>query len=942
MGAEFRVLGDVEMRIGTRVVDIGHARQRCVLLALLVDANQVVPVDTLVDRVWADRLPQRARGALYNYVSRIRRMLAGGDDVALSRRPGGYLLTVDPLAVDLHLFDHLTALARTADDEAAAALFARALGLWRGAAFATVDTPWLNAVRDTVNNRRIAAELDRNDVELRRGRHHEILPDLSAQAAARPFDERLAGQLMLALYRCGRQSDALDHYHQTRIRLAEALGIDPGPPLRASHQQILTADSALDVPTVRLHPPDRRHAPTLPCQVPAPPRSFTGRDRELAQLDALLPALDGRPAEVRVVVVSGTPGIGKTGLAVHWAHRVADRFPDGQLYVNLRGFDPSDAAMSATEAVRGFLDAFGVPPHQVPAGRDAQVGLYRSLLAGRRVLVVLDNARDADQVRPLLPSSPGCMSIVTSRNQLAGIVVTEGAHALRLDLLSGAEAEQLLAGRIGVDRLTAEPGPVARIVATCARLPLALCVVAGRAALHPRLPLAALAHELSEERDGALRDGLDAFPGDDDATDLRTVFSWSYRLLGSAAARLFRLLSQHPGDDIGLPAAASLTGVDVARARADLAELSAAGLLTEHLPGRYALHDLLRAYAGELLRETEAGRERGAALARLLDHFLHTAHAAALLTHPPFSDIRPDPPRPGTTPQRLADRATAEDWFTAERPVLLAAIRYAARAGLGRHAWQLAWTISGYLDRRGFWQEWHDVQELALDAAARDGDRGGQAHAHRDLARVCSRLGRYDEAYAHLSGAIDLFEAVGDRAGLAHTHLNLGQALERASRYPEALEHSQRALALFTAAGCAAGRAYTLNAVGWQFALLGDHRQAVTCCEEALHRLRAIGDLQGEADTWDSLGYAYHHLGDHRRAIACYRRALELCAISGDRYAEASTLDHLAETHLAAADLPAAHAAWRNALTILRQLGHLDAVRVRTRLSEMDRVTTGR
>lgn len=932
MGVDFRVLGEFEVRIDGHPVNIGHARQRCVLLALLVDANQVVSVDQLVSRVWADQPPQRVRSAVYNYVSRLRQILAASRDAAITRRSGGYLLAIDPLAVDLHLFDHLTARARAAEDHEASTLFARALSLYRGEAFAMLDLPWLNALRDAVANRRIAAELDRNDVELRRGRQHEILPELCARAAVHPLDERLAGQLILAMYRCGRQADALDQYQLTRAKLAEELGIDPGLALRALHQQILTADAAIDVPTAGPAAPARQDTLLLPRQLPAPPRSFAGRSRELAQLDALLPAVALHPAGLPIVVVSGVAGVGKTSLAVSWAHRVADRFPDGQLFVNLRGFDPSGSALTAAEALRGLIDAFGVPPQRVPAGRDAQVGLYRSLLAGRRILVVLDNARDADQVRPLLPSSPGCMSIVTSRGQLAGLMVTEDAQALRLDLLSATEAEQLLASRIGSDRLAAEPVAVGRLVAACARLPLALCAVAGRAALQPRLSLAALVEELSQELNEVPPGGLDAFEAGDPAADLRAVFSWSYRLLGSGAARLLRLLSQYPGDDIGLPAAASLARVDRRQARQDLAELTEAGLLTEHVPGRYALHDLLRAYAGELFHDTEVDAERAAARNRLLDHYLHTAHLAALLTHPPFSTISLAPFEPGTTPDNLADRAAAENWLTAERSVLLAAIRYAAATGHDTHAWQLTWAVSGHLDRSGFWQEWYAVEELAVATAARDGDRCGQAHAHRLLARACSRLGRQAEAYAHLSRAVEMFDAVGDSAGLAHTHLGFGQALEGDGRYGEALEHSQRALVLFTVAGRPPGRAYALNAVGWQLALLGEYRRAIDFCEKALSGLRAVGDHQGEADTWDSLGYAHHHLGDHQQAITCYRQAVELCTIGGDRYAAACSFDRLGETYLAAANLPAAQDAWRNALTILRQLDHPDAQRISDRL----------
>jgi tetratricopeptide (TPR) repeat protein len=539
----------------------------------------------------------------------------------------------------------------------------------------------------------------------------------------------------------------------------------------------------------------------------------------------------------------------------------------------------------------------------------------------------------------LLPGSPGCMCVVTSRGQLAGIVVTEGAHALRLDLFSAADAEQLLASRVGSDRLAAEPAAAGKLVAACARLPLALCAVASRAALQPRLSLTALVRDLSHARDEQVHGGLDAFGTGDSAADLRAVFSWSYRLLGPGAARLLRLLSQHPGDDIGLPAAASLAGVDGRQARLDLAELTEAGLLTEHLPGRYALHDLLRAYAGELFHKTEAGADRTAAPRRLLDHYLHTAYAASVLTHPPFSTISLAPPQPGTTPERLADRAAAEDWFTAERTVLLAVIRHAAAAGHGTHAWQLSWAVAGHLDRRGFWQEWNAALQLALDAAARDGDRYGQAHTHRDLGRVCFRLGHHDDAYTHLARAMELFQAVDDPAGLAHTHLGLGLVLEHDARYHEALRHAEQALALFTAAGHTAGVAYTLNVVGWKYALLGEYRRTVEFCEEALHRLRAVDDRQGEADTWDSLGYAHHHLGNHQQAITCYQHALQLCEISGDRYAQTTFLDRLGHTYLATANIPAARSAWQHALTILHELDHPDAARIREQLSDIDRAT---
>lgn len=654
----------------------------------------------------------------------------------------------------------------------------------------------------------------------------------------------------------------------------------------------------------------------IPRGLPPQVRGFVGRGSELAAL-----ATAAGP-----VVLTGPAGIGKTSLAVAWAHGAAPRFPDGQLYVDLRGFEPSGAVMTPDEAVRGFLAALGVPPDRVPGQPDARIGLYRSLLAERAVLVVLDNARDADQVRPLLPGGPRCLAVVTSRSRLAGLVVAHGAQVLNLALLSADEAVELLAERIGAARLRAEPGAAEEIAGACARLPLALSIVACRAALQPALALRELAAEL---RDAPGE--LDVLRTGDGATDLRAVFSWSHRALGADAARLLRLLGLTTGGDIALRAVACLAGTETGPAGQVLAELVDAGLLSEHQPGRYALHDLVRAYAAELARELDPDERRQAGH-RLLDHYLHTAHRAAVLLHPPFCDIAPVPPVPGAATVDLADAAAADAWFDVEHPVLLAAIRAAAATGFGRHAWQLAWALSGYLDRRARWPEWHETQELVLQAALRDGDLTGQAHAHRDLARACSRLGRHDEAYGLLKQALDDFTDLGDRDGLAQTHLNLGQSLERSARHREALEQSRRALELFTASGNTAGQAYTLNAVGWQLGLLGEYREAVSHCERALDRLRRVGDAQGEADTLDSLGYAHHHLGEYPAAVTYYERALGMFRALGDRFGAASTLQNLADSHAALGDHAAERTALEEAWAILDRVGHDHAQVVRARL----------
>ena len=510
-------------------------------------------------------------------------------------------------------------------------------------------------------------------------------------------------------------------------------------------------------------PPDHDAAQTalmawVPRQLPAPIAGFTGREAELQALDELI--REPSPTGTAVIAtVSGTAGVGKTTLAVHWAHRVAGWFPGGQLCLDLRGFDPAGPVTSA-EAIRGFLRAFKVPPEQIPDDLAAQTDLYRGLVARRRVLIVLDNARDTAQVRPLLPGSTCCAVLVTSRNQLAGLTVAEGARPLNLDLLTYAEARQLLAGRIGADRVAAEPGAVEEIITSCALLPLALAIAAVRAAARPRFPLEQLASELRDTRNA----GLAVFDTGDQATDLQAVISWSCRQLGAPASRLFRLLGLHPGPDITVSAAASLAGLPKGDARSALAELARAHLVTEYTPGRFAFHDLLRAYAvGQAhLRDSEA--ERQAATHRMLDHYLHAAHAAAVTLKPSADPVLVRPAEPGVVLEpEPPDYAAARAWFQAEHPVLVAEIQLAAATGLDTPAWHLALTMTEYLARQGQWQDLGTTQHAALESARKQGFRLGAALAHQGLGRAYPWLGRHAEASAHLQQAMSLFTKLGDR-----------------------------------------------------------------------------------------------------------------------------------------------------------------------------------
>jgi tetratricopeptide (TPR) repeat protein len=613
-------------------------------------------------------------------------------------------------------------------------------------------------------------------------------------------------------------------------------------------------------------------------------------------------------------------GVGKTTLALYWAHQVAGRFPGGQLYVNLRGFDPSGAPVTAPEAIRGFLDALGVAPGRVPASPEAQAGLYRSLLADRRMLIVLDNARDEQQVRLLLPASAGTLVLVTSRSQLTGLAAADGARLLSLDVLAPGEAMELLAARIGPDRAAAEPGAVSEIASLTACLPLALAIVAARGATRPSLPLAALADEL---RNASGR--LDALDAGDPVANVRAVFSWSVRHLSPEAARMFRLLGIHPGPDIGGPAAAALAGCDPARARRDLAELARAHLITEHLPGRYALHDLLRAYAAEQATGIGSEPERDAAIGRVLDHYLQTAAYAAHLLNPSHEPVVLTPPSLDAAPEQVADHQQALTWFEEEHQVLLTATTFAAQSGFDVHAWQLPWALAPFLQTRGHWQEWAATQRAALSAATRLGDLGAQAVSSRLLAAAYSELGDYGEGSRLFTASLALYQRLGNRLGEAKVQFNLGALAESQGRYADALGHAEKALHLYQAIGDKASEAATLNNVGWMHGLLGDYKQARALAYQALALCTEVGHHWLEGYVWDSLGYAEHHLDNLGEAAACYQRAVSLHREAGDRFFEAEALTHLGETRQAAGELAQAREAWQQALVIFDDLRNRDA-----------------
>lgn len=940
------VLGPLRVWRGETVVDLGPVQQRVVLAVLALLAGRPAGLQQMINAVWGDAPPRNAVNLVQRHVSGLRRVLeperpGHAPSGLLAWTEAGYQLTLPKRALDLDVFEAELSHARAARAagqlrEAAEALHS-ALGLWRGPICDGLSSPFLDAQADRLEESRISVLEERIELDLAVGVHADLIAELRDLVAEHPLRERLHGLLMLALYRAGRQADALAAFRDARRQLREELGIEPAAPLQRLHQQILAADPELVATTVAETAADasaltglRR---PLPAQLPHLIPDFTGRQAELDRLDALADRDSGDSGPgVVITAITGTAGVGKTALAVQWAHQVSERFPDGQLYVNLRGFDPTGSGMESAEAIRGFLDAFGVTPQQLPASLEAQAALYRSLLAGRRVLVLLDNAADEDQVRPLLPGSSGCLVIVTSRNELSGLIVTEGARPVVVDLMSVPEAQQLLSRRIGENRISAEPQAVDDIITLCARLPLALMLVAARAATHSGFGLSALASELREAGSS-----LDMFEGEDQATNVRAVFSWSYQRLSVPGRQLFRLLGLQFGPDISVPAVASLAGLPKEQVRPALAELARAHLVDERIPGRFAFHDLLRAYATEVAHTQDSDEQRFAARHRMLDHYLHTASRADELLgrhqDRPFTLVDAGP---GVTPESLASQKQALAWFESEHAVLLAALRQAT--GFDTHIWQLAWTLASYFEYQGHWRDWRDSQSMALDASRRLSDKLAQALSQRSLGCAFVQLSEYGHARVHLQHALALFRELSDGTGQSDAHISLTWMMGRQGLYREALPHAEQALALARAAGHRPRQATALNAVGWFHAQLGDHEQALAYCHQALDLQREIGDPYGEAATCDSLGYAYRYLGNQAEATASYQAAANLYAEVGDRYNEADTLVSLGDTYRAFGDSESARTAWQQAVAIFEQLGHPRADVVRAEMRERNNI----
>jgi tetratricopeptide (TPR) repeat protein len=986
-----RLLGPVEVQAGGRRLDLGPPQQRAMLAALAVDAGLVVRLETLVDRVWGAAPPVGVRPATHALIAKIRRVLdqvnAAGDGPAqIVRRTGGYLLDADPDWVDLHRFRRLVATARDRHRPGPerARLLRDALGLWHGAPLADLHGDWPDRMREGWRQQRLDAAVAWAEAELAVGQHVLVIGTIRDLVADYPLAEPLVGVLMRALVAAGRLAEAVDSYATARARFAAELGTEPSPALSALHEAILrgelpTAAAAPGHSEVRAHSVDGVAAVDVdpapgpapggpagrpvPAQLPAGVPDFAGRRGELAELDRLLAAgLGPAGAEPNAVVISavaGTAGVGKTALALRWAHQVRDQFPDGQLYLNLRGYHP-DQPMAAGDALARLLGALGLPAGEVPLDLEERAARYRTELAGRRMLIVLDNAGSADQVRPLLPGTASSVVLVTSRDSLAGLVARHGARRLDLDLLPPDDARALLRMLIG-PRADAEPAAVECLAALCARLPLALRVAAELAGSLPGTRLSELARELADQsRRLAL---LDA--GGDDKTAVRTVLSWSYRHLPHDARRLFRLLGLHPGPDVDRYAAAALAGTSLADSSRLLESLARVHLVQRTGPGRYGLHDLLRAYAADLADAHDPAAARAAALTRLFDHYLATAAAAVNTLFPASRARRPsiDPPAPPAP--AVGDVAAARAWLAAERANLLAVAAHAAARDWAGHAVLLARSLGAYLDS-GHFTEALVVHDHGLRAARRSGDRSAEAHMLKGLGSAYRRRGDSRRAIEHHRRSLALFRELGDRDGEIPAEGNLGMMLDEQGRYAEAGRHFERvlelinerapdragdrdltgraldalgrvrrglgryeeaadlhrrALEIFQEDHNAVGQARALGNLGLTDERLGHHAEAAARFQAALDLFRTVGHLAGEGNALDGLGMAYQRQGRYPEAVGYLRQAVALSRRIGARSVEASALLHLGEVHWRQDRLTQAADYHRRSAALFREIG---------------------
>jgi DNA-binding SARP family transcriptional activator/DNA polymerase III delta prime subunit len=915
---EFGLLGPLEVTDGGRPVTIPSAKQRILLACLLLRAGELVTVDELTGAIWGDdALPDDPRKVVQTYVTRLRKLLGGAE--LIYSRPGGYVIAVAPGDVDVGRFELLLGQAREAagsgDRQAEAAALRRALGLWRGETLADVPSEALRLqAGERLAEQRLDALHRRVEADLALGRHAELVAELRTLTDQHPLREQFWVQLMTALYRSGRQADALEAYQRASGLLAEELGVDPGPGLRELRQAILTSDPALAAPPAPARPDPRPRQSQLPLDV----ARFVGRDDLVQRIQRLL----GDDRTVPVVALSGPPGVGKTALAVHAAHGLAERFPDGQLHVNLHGATAGLQPLASLEVLGRFLRALGADPKTIPTDLEEASAAYRSQIAGRRVLVVLDDAADAAQVVPLLPASPGCGVLVTGRRVLASL---DGAAHLHLDVLEPDEAVQLLGRLAGPERIAAEPEATAELVRLCGRLPLALRIAGARLAARPAWPVRALAERLADAQ--RRLDELQLAE-----VGVRASFQVSYQqlhdspqALDRAAAKAFGLLGIPAGQEVGVPVAARLLDRPEEAAERALERLVDAQLLETPSPGRYRIHDLLRLYAREQAGQRHSQAERAAALTRAVGFYVATAWQTLAVLRPGDYRLAQADDRWRKGGLEFADEQSALGWLETERANLLAAVRQAlATPGVPAElGMQLAHALFGFFWVRNHWADWVQANQLVLEAARRVGDLAAEAQALNDLGAAKWRQGRYDQAVTCDLQALAIRRKLGDRQGQAASLNDLGLNYLWQGRYDEALASLHQSLEIKRELGDARGQGLTLANLGELHQRQGRYEEALACLRQSLAVRRNMADRHGQAHSLGNLGKVHQRQGRDQEALESLRESVAMFRELGDRHSEGYGLRDLAVVYQRQGRDWEALACLRESQAIQRELARL-------------------
>lgn len=929
---EFRILGPVEVHGEGGQARLGGGRAVTLLAALILQANRTVSYERLTTAVWGDNPPNSATAALHTYVFRLRKAFGDVDPTGLDRivtYKTGYLLHVQPGELDLEVFRVHVERGRAASAagkfEQAATELDAALELWRGTALSGVSGELVAQQSASLDEAYISAVEQRVEVKLNLGKTAELIPELNGLIAAHPLRERLREQAMLVLYRSGRQAEALAMYQDVYRVLADELGIQPGPALQELHRRILSGD-----PTLRSPSEQKPQAPAVarpvPRQLPTDVANFTGREEYMRQLDALLPSADRSGGAVVISAIEGIAGVGKTALALHWAHQATPHLPDGQLYVNLRGYAQSPP-MEPGEALARFLRALGVPQEQIPVDQDEQAAMYRSLMADKRMLVLLDNAMSPDQVRPLLPGSASCLVLITSRVDLRGLAALDGARRLVLDVLTADEAVNLLTTTIGDERSTTEADHVAQLAKLCGYLPLALRIAAAHLAGHVSQTVGGYLAQLAEG-DRLSQLGIEH----DQQAAVRASFDLSYQTLPADAARLFRLLGLVPGPDFAPAAAAALAGMPEDQTTRLLDGLASAHLIERLTPGRFQFHDLIRLYAAERAKDIDGEQEIDDALRRLFTWYLHSTGSATHALYPEIESLL-DSVDTDIHPMGFTDIVEAITWLETERPSLLASVRHATQHGPRPISWRLAHVLRGYFYTRMVVPDWMETAVLGLRAADLDNDLAGQAamlhsqaHAHfclssyeqaleyeaqalplaRDLDEprleaeivkwsglACVFLGRLDKAVEDLTQALDLYRRTENRHGQANTHIGLGFALVDLGRFEDALPHYGKALELNREINSRYGEALVLHCTGVVYGHMGRFDEALRMHAQAMTLYRQVGTRYHETSASYSLAVVHCDMGAYDKALAEAERARVMARETGDRRSECNALNTL-------------------------------------------------